>query len=223
MLCDASVASSQRSIIKLIDFIRIIYYGWIFQPFLHWPGICKIDLPGLIPRNHWGKDTKKNHLTTILIVLGLLLPSTLASADQSSSNLNVNVKISARAKLTLSTNTISFPDADPDTAPFIPASENAVAVTVKVRTGYSSSATLTHQAAGNLASGSSSIPISNVTWTATGSGFSSGTMSSSAAQTVGSWTGSGTQSGALNFSLANSWSYTVGTYTVSSTYTLTAP
>ena len=169
------------------------------------------------------KDTKKTHLITVLITLGLLLPSTLASADQNNANLTVNVTVNARAKLTLSTNTINFPDADPDTTPFIPASENAVSVTVKVRTGYSSSATLTHQASGNLTSGSNSIPISNVTWTATGSGFSSGAMSSGAAQTVGFWTGSGTQSGALNFSMGNSWSYTAGTYTVSSTYTLTAP
>ena len=166
---------------------------------------------------------KHYHLITFLVVVGFLLPAALASADQTGSTMNVNVTINARAKLTLSTNTINFPDADPDAMPSIPASENAVTVTVKVRTGYSSSATLTHQAAGNLASGSSTIPIGNVTWMATGSGFSSGTMSSTTAQTVGAWTGSGTQSGTLNFSLANSWSYTVGTYSVSSTYTVTAP
>ena len=144
-------------------------------------------------------------------------------AEQATANLAINATINARAKLTLSTNTINFPDADPDATPSIPGAENAISVTVKIRTGSSSSSTLTHQAAGNLISGSNSIPVSNVTWTASGSGFSSGTMSTSGAQTVGSWTRSGTQNGTLNFFLANSWSYTAGTYTVSSTYTLTAP
>jgi hypothetical protein len=94
-----------------------------------------------------------------------------------------------------------------------------------VRTGSSSIATLTHQAAGNLvASNSNSIAVSNVTWTAaTGTGYSAGTMSGTIPQTVGSWTGSGEKPGTLNFSLANSWAYATGTYTVSSTFTLTAP
>jgi len=168
---------------------------------------------------------KKTNIIASIVTLALLLASTLAFAgDQATANLTINAAVNARAKLTLGTNAINFPDADPDDTPSIAAAENGVSVTVKVRTGSASAATLTHQAAGDLvASNTNNIPVSNVTWTASGTGFSSGTMSSSTARTVGSWTGSGTKSGTLNFSLANSWSYATGTYTVASTFTLTAP
>jgi hypothetical protein len=167
---------------------------------------------------------KKTHFIVSIVPLAVLLISVLAFAgDQATTNLTINATVNARAKLTVSTNTINFPDADPDSTPSISAAENGVSVTVKVRTGSASVATLAHQAAGDLSSGKNSIPISNVTWTAAGSGFSKGVMSSSAAQAVGSWTGSGTQSGTLNFALANSWDYATGTYTASSTFTLTAP
>ena len=87
--------------------------------------------------------------------------------------------------------TINFPDADPDTVPSIPATENPVQVTANVTTGNNKTVTLTALAQGDLVSGSNTIPISNVTWTASGNGFSAGTMSKSAAQQVGRWTGTG--------------------------------
>jgi hypothetical protein len=167
---------------------------------------------------------KRTHLIALIVVLALHLASTLAFAgDRATASLTINASVNARAKLTLSTSSINFPDADPDTTPLIPAAENAVNVTVKVRTRSVSTATLTHQAAGKLTSGRDSIPIPKVTWTATGTGFSSGTMSSTAARKVGIWSGSGSHSGTLNFSLANSWEYATGTYTASSTFTLIAP
>ena len=78
-------------------------------------------------------------------------------------------------------------------------------------------------AQGDLISGSNSIAISNVTWTASGSGFSGGTMSKSTSQSVGQWKGSGTYTGTLAFFLRNSWSYASGNYTQRVTFTLTAP
>ena len=72
-------------------------------------------------------------------------------------------------------------------------------------------------------SGSNTIAISNVTWTATGTGFRAGTMSRTTSQLVGRWTGSGTRTGTLSFFLANSWSYATGNYTQRVTFTLTAP
>jgi hypothetical protein len=67
------------------------------------------------------------------------------------------------------------------------------------------------------------IPIGNVTWTASGAGFQAGTMSSTVPVTAGSWNGPGTHNGGFSYSLVNSWTYPVGNYSVSSTYTLTAP
>ena len=166
---------------------------------------------------------KKIGWATILS-LGLLMMTAPVFAAQDTANLTVNATVSARAKLTLSQAAINFPDADPDVVASIPASENAVDVEVKVRTGAASTATLTHQAGGNLIGApSGTIAITNVTWTATGAGFVAGTMDSATPQSAGSWTGSGDRTGTFSYFLANSWAYEPASYTASSTYTLTAP
>jgi hypothetical protein len=158
-----------------------------------------------------------------VIGLGLVLMAGGAFAVSDQKSLTVNATVSARATLSLGQSSITFPDADPDTVSSIPANENAVSVTAKVRTGSSSNATLTHLAADDLKSGSDMIAIGNVTWTASGTGFQGGTMNKSSAQTAGSWTGSGNRSGTFSYFLANSWDYATGSYSASSTYTLTAP
>jgi hypothetical protein len=61
-----------------------------------------------------------------------------------------------------------------------------------------------------------------MTWTATGTGYVAGTMNTTA-QPAGSWTGPGQRIGTFSYFLANSWSYTVGNYSTSINYTLTAP
>jgi len=159
----------------------------------------------------------------LAIGLGLVLMAGGAFAANDTKSLTVNATVSARATLSIGQTTIHFPDADPDTVTSIPATENAVSVTAKVRTGSGSTATLTHLAADDLKSGSDTILIGNVTWTVTGAGFQLGTMNKTTPQTAGSWTGSGNRSGTFSYFLANSWSYATGGYTASSTYTLTAP
>jgi len=154
------------------------------------------------------------------LILALMAGVAFAASDEK--NLTVNAQVDARAKLTLSHSTINFPDADPDEVPSISASQNPVTVTAKVRTGKNSTATLEHQAAGDLKSGGDEISISNVTWTATGTGYVSGTMNTTK-QTAGSWVGSGSRTGSFSYFLANSWDYATGNYTVTTTYTLTAP
>jgi hypothetical protein len=167
---------------------------------------------------------KKTHLVTSLVTFALLLlVSTLALAASTTANLTINATMNAQAKLTLGASTINFPDADPDTTPSIAANEGAVSVTAKVRTGAAATATLTLQAASDLVSGTNNIAIGNVTWAAGGAGFTPGTMNRITAQTVGSWIGSGSRDGTLTFSLANSWSYATGSYSATSTFTLTAP
>ena len=165
-------------------------------------------------------------LSLVFLFLILLLTSIPGFAVQQTGPLAVNMAVNARAKLTLGVAAINFPDADPDATPSIPATENVVpvSVTAKVRTGASSTATLTHRASGDLSAGSGiTIPIGNVTWTATGAGYVAGTMSSSSNVSAGSWTGSGSYGGTFSYFIVNSWSYTTGNYTVSTTYTLTAP
>jgi hypothetical protein len=154
--------------------------------------------------------------------LAVLSVSAVGWAATDQQTLTINATVAEKAKLTLGVAAINFPDSDPDSVPSIGATENPVSVTVKAQTGSISTVTLTVQANGDLESGSDSIPITNVTWTASGSGFQSGTMDTSA-QPAGSWTGSGRRDGEFNYFLANDWNYQTGSYTQTVVYTLTAP
>jgi hypothetical protein len=155
--------------------------------------------------------------------MAVLAVPLVANAATDNQTLTINATVAARAKLVLAPTVINFPDADPDVTPSIAATENSVNVLSNVRTSSAGNATLTCQANGDLASGGDAIPITNVTWTATGAGYVAGTMNSGTAQSVGSWTGSGAYTGSLDFFLANSWAYNIGNYTQTVTYTLTAP
>jgi hypothetical protein len=162
-------------------------------------------------------------LVAALVLGALAVIPVITFAASDSKVLTINATVAARAKLVIAPSTINFPDADPDVTPSIPANENSVIILANVRTSSAGVSTLTCLANGDLLAGSSSIPISNVSWTAAGPGYVNGTMSNSAAQAVGSWTGSGGNVGNLDFSLANSWAYNIGSYTQTVTYTLTAP
>ena len=162
-------------------------------------------------------------LLVLLIAVAAVALVQPLSAVTDTKPLTVSATVAATAKLTLTSATVTFPDADPDVTPSIPANEGAITVTAKAKTGAASPVTLTLLAATDLTSGSDTIAISNVTWTATGGGFVAGTMNNSVAQTVGSWTGSGNRTGTQSFVLANSWSYATGSYSAAATYTLTAP
>jgi hypothetical protein len=159
----------------------------------------------------------------LIIGFSLVLIAGGAFAATDTKPLTVNAIVAGSATLTISQAAINFDSANPDTTPSIPNNEGAVNVTAQARTGAAGSVTLTHQAGGPLTSGSDTIGISQVSWTASGTGFLPGAMSSSAPVSAGAWTGSGSYTGSFSYALANSWTYAVGTYTASSTYTLTAP
>lgn len=134
-----------------------------------------------------------------------------------------SANIGALAKLTLSPASLLFPDADPDATPTIPSSTGAIAITAKARTTPGATVGLSLMAADDLRSGMDTIPISALSWTATGSGFVAGTASRTTSQPVAEWSASGVYTGTQTFSLANSWHRATGTYSVSLVYTLTAP
>jgi hypothetical protein len=126
--------------------------------------------------------------------------------------------------LSLSRTTIPFASADPDTTPSIAAP--VVTVTYRVRFNGGNNWQLTLLASGDLNSGSATIAVSNVTWTATPTPpFQAGTMNATLAQRLAGGTGdvNPARTGQVAFFLANSWSYDVGTYTTSFIFTLTAP
>jgi hypothetical protein len=159
----------------------------------------------------------------LIVALALVFLATGAAlAASATQNITINATVNSKAKLTFTTTTINFSDADPDTTPVI-TSTDVPTVTAKVRT--SGTPTLTCLAGGDLTSGTDTIAISNVSWTASGD-YQAGTMSKSAAVSVDNgWTGSGTKTGTLTYQLANSWDYKASAtpYTATVTYTLTAP
>lgn len=163
-------------------------------------------------------------LSLVLVIgLSLVLMAGGAFAASDTKTLTINATVTATAKLSLDQASISFANADPDTTPSITASPDPVNVTAKAKTSKGSNVTLTVVTNDDLKSGTDIIPIGNVTWIASGSGFASGTMNKATPQSAGSWTDSGNRSGTFSYRLANSWDYPTGSYSATATYTLTAP
>jgi hypothetical protein len=135
----------------------------------------------------------------------------------------LSTSIATRAKLAFGSSAMTFPSANPDSMPSVPANVNPVSVTSNARTGASQSVQLTCLAAGDLVSETSTISIENISWTATGAGYLSGAMNNLIAQNAGTWTGPGQHIGTFSYFFANSWYYTAGNYSTSVNYTLTVP
>jgi hypothetical protein len=160
--------------------------------------------------------------SAIATVGAVVLFSTSAYAQTTATgSVTVTVNVNARARLTLGAAAITFADADPDTQPTMNATP--LSVSVGARTAPTGNVTLTVVATGDLASGTDTIGIGNLTWSATGTGFVAGTSNSTTAQSVGAWTGPGNRNGTQTYSLPNSWAYATGTYTTTLNYTLTVP
>ena len=157
-----------------------------------------------------------------LLILGLGFTAAPPAVDARQLAIGVlSVNRGVLAQLTLSANSIAFPDASPDVMPQVPAAP--LTVTAKARATRNASIRLTVLASDNLRSGVNTIPVDALTWTASGPGFLPGTVSRTAAQTVGAWTGSGARIGTQTYQFRNLWTYATGTYTVTLTYTLSAP
>jgi len=157
----------------------------------------------------------------LFVIWTAAAPTARAAGQSSTATLSANV--SPVANLTISSASVSFPDADPDTIPQIPALGGPLLITAKARANPGAQVVLSVQAADDLRSGVTLIPVTNITWTVTGAGFVPGTMSQTASATVASWTGSGVRSGSQQLYFRNLWTHPTGTYTVSLLYTLSAP
>ena len=166
---------------------------------------------------------KKAVWSGVIAAAVVLLGSSSAFAQQTAgASIAVTAHVDAKAKLSLSLSSINWLDADPDVTPTF--SSGPITVDVKARTSAGGAVTVTVLADGELVSGSDTIPVNTLAWTASGAGFAvSGNNNATAAQTLGSWTNSGNHSGSQTLSLPNLWSYKTGTYTVTLNYTLTAP
>lgn len=165
------------------------------------------------------KVMQKAVWTAALAAAVFLVSNPVFAQQTDTASVTVTVHVNAKAKLTIDSASVDFADADPTTFPTI--SATPLNISVKARTSTAGVVVLDAKAP-DLTSGSDTITIGNITWTATGSGFNAGTMATTDSQ-VGTWTGSGNQSGTQTLVLANSWTYNTGTYGSTITYTLTAP
>jgi hypothetical protein len=153
------------------------------------------------------KQFKISFFVLSLLICSLVQPSWAA--------VNVN--------LTLNRAGINFQDADPDAVPSVPASENPLTIGVKVTGNFHGTWKLAVLASGDLASGSNTIAISNVSWTAQPSPFIDGVLNRTTPQVVASGSGNVNLNGTVRFYFKNSWNYRTGNYSQRIIYTLTAP
>lgn len=160
------------------------------------------------------------HIGLLLaLLLGLLGgPAFARVVDQVPMDLEILAPLAIR--LTLTPNSISFPDADPDQVPVVPAQEGAVMVVILFQGPV---ATLTAQALTHLESAQEKIDISNVGWETTSAGFLSGTLKLGAEVPVGRWVaGTRVIRGFLSFGLRNRWEHPPGKYQATVRFTATA-
>ena len=157
----------------------------------------------------------------VVVIWTVAWPAARAAGQASTATLSAS--LNPVADITLSTAAVSFPDADPDTVPQIPSTSGPVLITAKARAAAGAQVLLTVQATDDLRSGVTVIPASNISWTATGSGFISGTLSKTVPATLASWNNSGVHTGSQQLYFRNLWTHPTGTYTLSILYTLSAP
>lgn len=157
-----------------------------------------------------------------LLLTTIALSALAVPAAAQTSTATLNAAFTGFVRLSFSTASITFPDSDPDTVPQVPAMPSIIDITAKARAAAGGTVMLTVQASDDLRSGTTTLPASMITWTATGSGFTGGTLSAASPQTVASWSGSGVRSGTQSFLFRNLWTHPSGTYTVTLLYTLTA-
>ena len=126
------------------------------------------------------------------------------------------------ATISVSPGTFAYPYGDPDTTPNCIGPQLTISYKV---TGKPIGWTITVQGT-DLNGPMPPIPVSNVSWTATGNFFMpNGTLRATAQTLAQQLNGHAatTQYGYVTFSLLNSWTYNAGTYTQTITFTITIP
>ncbi len=120
------------------------------------------------------------------------------------------------------TGSVDFPDESPDLAPVLGPED--IQVEVRALAVPGSPWILTIIADSDLMSGTSAIPIGEITWTASPSPpFQAGTLSTVVPSVLGSGLSHFTALLTLSFYLRNSWSYEPGHYAATATLTLSSP
>jgi hypothetical protein len=128
----------------------------------------------------------------------------------------------ATITLRLTPASITFPDASPDVTPVIGPATVMVSVKAEGAPGYPW--VLTFVGNSDLRSGPSVIPINAISWTSSPSPpFNSGTMSRVTPVLLGTGIAHVNTSLRMDFMFQNSWTYAVGSYSATATFTLSGP
>ena len=128
----------------------------------------------------------------------------------------------ATITLRLTPASITFPDASPDVTPVIGPATVMVSVKAEGSPGYPW--VLTFVGNSDLRSGPSVIPITAISWTSSPSPpFNSGTMSRVSPMVLGTGIAHVNTDLRMDFMLQNSWTYNVGAYSATATFTLSGP
>ena len=128
----------------------------------------------------------------------------------------------ATITLRLTPSNLTFPDASPDAIPLIGPATVMVTVKAEGSPGYPWVLTLLGNS--DLRSGVSVIPITAISWTSSPSPpFNSGTLSRVSPVLLGTGIAHINADLRMDFMLQNSWSYDVGSYSATATFTLSGP
>ena len=124
--------------------------------------------------------------------------------------------------LRLTPSTLTFPDASPDVTPLIGPATVMVTVKAEGSPGYPWVLTLVSNS--DLRSGASVIPITAISFSSSPSPpFNSGTMSRVTPILLGTGIAHINTDLRMDFLLQNSWSYNIGVYSATATFTLSGP
>lgn len=164
-------------------------------------------------------------LACSIAVMLVVVPARVARAQtQLSQAIRVDAVIASFVKVQFDRMSVVFDTQAYDPATVVPVQATPLTVTAKARVPGNTRVVLTVQADGPFVSGASTIPANKLSWTMTGPGYQAGgTANPNAARMLGSWRGSSAWTGTQIYTFDDSWTYAVGVYSMTMTYTVTAP
>lgn len=153
--------------------------------------------------------------TKIIGLIPILLFSCgfLSGTGQERSEVTINAAVESRCKIEVSTSSVSFTRLSPDEQKVISQNEVPVEITIKATVRKNQRIYLRIRGLSDLvdAQTGQKIDVSNISWEATGSGFTSGQLHLNP-RLIGSWNRSGVQKGTITFYLQNRPDYVPGVY-----------
>jgi hypothetical protein len=155
--------------------------------------------------------------------LGVLCLVVSVQAQSDNETLRIDAQVDSRFKIEINTSSVTFTRAvDPSTNPVIVQNEPPIQIRVKATRARNQGVYLKIRAVADLSDGHGhTISVGNVTWQATGTGYTSnGTLVRNFSLQLGYWAESGDYSGTLTFRFQDNPNYYPGVYSVTVTLTV---